>query len=626
VAVLPDANLTFSGGVFTAPFGNLVSDFDARVDTVSFGFPAPGFVGTQGAVTIAPSSPAMIDAASFRSNDPHDRTQLSLAVYGYAFSGIGNNSVTVNVTLPVDKSREAAIGTSSLTSGLVRCMARSSTPTPPLPTWGTIATSGFPGFTGCGSVCNTDTNFNVYGNIVSFFPDTNLSAWSSTICQVGPVTDTTVLCQCTASSSARVEVYVQYFNAALEVIGCDGVKGSGKVADACGVCPTNGNANAAGVPADGSSCQGCDGVSNSGQRFDACGRCGGDNTTCAGCDGIPLSGLVADACGVCAGDNSSCMGCNGTVIPLGGLTYDQCGVCGGNGSSCAGCDGIPWSGKKLDKCSLCGGTSTNCFANIITPGENSAFQVMSGAQLQLTIQTKIGHPADLVRIQPATAASAPTFSPSGASLFPLGASNIATYSYVAPSLVSTVSGENVRSVLTWTPNLYGDYRVCVEVINAVSGPVVAKDVRCYRIFVTFCDVAVLDTSSTLEVTAGSVFRDSTLWKTLWWLNPSIQSKDQVLGQYTRVKIGRAFQVDNSTMKEVVRTFGSTFGNLLNYNPLKITYLQGGSNWIDTTQLVVPAQAGSSPIVDLDFQDQKLGITYQGTEYCTVAYMESRSRY
>jgi hypothetical protein len=314
------------------------------------------------------------------------------------------------------------------------------------------------------------------------------------------------------------------------------------------------------------------------------------------------------------------MGCNGTVIPLGGLMYDQCGVCGGNSSSCAGCDGIPWSGKKLDKCMLCGGNSTNCFASISSPREGSAFEVMSGARLELTIQSKIGHSADVVRIQPSLSASPPTFSLTDASLFSLGADNIKDYSFLPPSVVSTATGENVTSILTWTPSRAGDYQLCWEIVNGA----VVKDRRCFRVFVLFCDKAILSTGSTLETIAREVFSDSTLWKTLWWLNPSIQSKDQLLAPNSRVKIGRAFQVDNSTMKEVVRTFGSTFGNLLQYNPLKITYLQAGNNLIDGK--IVTAQAGAKPIVDLDFQDQKLGITYQGTEYCTVAYMESKSRY
>ncbi len=102
--------------------------------------------------------------------------------------------------------------------------------------------------------------------------------------------------------------------------GCDGVAGSGKTVDACGVCG-----------GDGSSCAGCDGVANSGKTVDACGVCGGDGSSCAGCDGY---GGSYDACGVCDGDGSSCAGCDGF-----GGSYDACGVCDGDGSSCSSSGG-----------------------------------------------------------------------------------------------------------------------------------------------------------------------------------------------------------------------------------------------------------------------------------------------
>jgi len=52
--------------------------------------------------------------------------------------------------------------------------------------------------------------------------------------------------------------------------------------------------------------RGCDGVPGSGKVRDKCGVCGGDNTSCAGCDGVPNSGKVLDECGICGGDGSSC--------------------------------------------------------------------------------------------------------------------------------------------------------------------------------------------------------------------------------------------------------------------------------------------------------------------------------
>ncbi len=112
-------------------------------------------------------------------------------------------------------------------------------------------------------------------------------------------------------------------------LGCDDWPNSGVVEDACGVCGgTNATCldchhvvngphrlDACGkclLPGDGSfndSCRGCDGVPGSGRVEDACGVCGGDSSSCAGCDGVPNSGLVVDRCYVCGGDNSSCVRC-----------------------------------------------------------------------------------------------------------------------------------------------------------------------------------------------------------------------------------------------------------------------------------------------------------------------------
>ena len=53
---------------------------------------------------------------------------------------------------------------------------------------------------------------------------------------------------------------------------------------------------------------GCDGIRGSGTVVDACGECGGDSTSCEGCDGVPNSGLTLDGCGVCGGANA-CTSC-----------------------------------------------------------------------------------------------------------------------------------------------------------------------------------------------------------------------------------------------------------------------------------------------------------------------------
>lgn len=156
------------------------------------------------------------------------------------------------------------------------------------------------------------------------------------------------------SGTCQLGVCVETFSAK----GCDGVVGSGKVYDACGVCDGNGT-----------SCAGCDNVPNSGLVVDACGVCGGNNSTCAGCDGVPNSGLVNDSCGVCGGNNSTCTGCDGVLNS--GKVNDACGVCDGNGSTCSGCDGVPNSGKVNDACGVCDGNGTSCADCTGTPNGNA---------------------------------------------------------------------------------------------------------------------------------------------------------------------------------------------------------------------------------------------------------------
>lgn len=103
---------------------------------------------------------------------------------------------------------------------------------------------------------------------------------------------------------------------------------------------------------------GCDGVPGSFRRYDQCGVCGGDGRSCLGCDGVPFSTRAFDRCGVCGGDGQSCVGCDG--VPFSRQRYDQCGVCGGDHSSCLGCDGVPFSGAKVDQCGVCRGNGDQC--------------------------------------------------------------------------------------------------------------------------------------------------------------------------------------------------------------------------------------------------------------------------
>jgi hypothetical protein len=156
--------------------------------------------------------------------------------------------------------------------------------------------------TSCGSglICNGGTtcaaacwiNGTLYGNGVNNHGNT---------CQI---------CNSSVSTS-------NWTNIANGVLGCDGVCGSGKVNDSCGICGGN-NAS-----------KGCDGVCGSGKVIDSCGICGGNNAT-RGCDGVCGSGKVIDSCGVCGG---SCICTPGDTT--------ECGHCGDGTQTCAA-DGLSW--------------------------------------------------------------------------------------------------------------------------------------------------------------------------------------------------------------------------------------------------------------------------------------------
>ena len=141
--------------------------------------------------------------------------------------------------------------------------------------------------------------------------------------------------------------------------GCDGVAGSGKVVDACGVCG-----------GDGKSCLGCDNVLNSNKTYDVCGVCGGTGSTClSGCDNKPFSNKSYDVCGVCGGSGNTCLsGCDNK--PFSTKSYDSCGVCGG-ANACLGCDNVAYSGKKVDACGTCGGNNSTCKGcdNVVNSGK-----------------------------------------------------------------------------------------------------------------------------------------------------------------------------------------------------------------------------------------------------------------
>ncbi|KAN0025769.1 hypothetical protein ACTFIU_000032 [Dictyostelium citrinum] len=187
-----------------------------------------------------------------------------------------------------------------------------------------------------------------------FPPTLNCSEYSITECisQLEELSTQSISCE---FGEVRDECNVCGGNGTLckSNIGCDGILGSAKKFDLCGVC---GGEN--------DSCLiGCDGIVNSTLTFDLCGVCGGKNDSCLiGCDGIVNSTLIYDVCGICGGKNDSCLiGCDGIVNST--LTLDLCGVCGGNNSTCLiGCDGILSSTKTFDSCGICGGNSTSCFS------------------------------------------------------------------------------------------------------------------------------------------------------------------------------------------------------------------------------------------------------------------------
>lgn len=121
---------------------------------------------------------------------------------------------------------------------------------------------------------------------------------------------------------------------------------------------------------------GCDGIYGSNKQFDICGVCGGDDSTCAGCtppygmhhrygygkrmlgDGVMGSKAKKDECGVCKGPGAPCPGCDG--VRGSEKVLDECGICGGSGPPCAGCDGVKGSGKIFDECGVCGGSGPPC--------------------------------------------------------------------------------------------------------------------------------------------------------------------------------------------------------------------------------------------------------------------------
>jgi len=490
----------------------------------------------------AASGPGFFSLKTVPANWAFTNAMISAGVFGYSLSG---SNLVVDVLMTVDK---ALAGVTTLSAATVSCTA--------------------------------------YSN----------GAWvRESTCKAIVFGSTTVTCRCTGGAN---DVLVQFFDVAAATLGCDGVAGSGRVPDACGVC---GGTN--------STCTGCDGVVNSRKVADACGVCGGTNSTCVGCDGIPNSGVGLDVCSVCGGDGTSCLGCapadGSAPLPLGagGLTFDRCGVCGGNGSSCVGCDNVPYSKKKFDACGICGGTATKrgCVSAFVTPAEGARFAVTSGTEITVSLTASASDNDGSIRLG--------SFTPGA--------------SYQAYSLSSVQTDGVITATFRWTPSQSGSYPLCVNLYSKSStiSPV-QQGSRCVTIEVTFCEV-VAQSGDTLSTISQKEFGDAQYWRTLWWLNPAIAYREQPLASGTRVSIGRVFTVQgNNTVEYYINRFGGSFGKLVEKNPLKLDYLQGGRNYV-ANQIV--ARSAGAAVVDVVYKDFERRITYDGVQYCIVSQMDSYQR-
>jgi len=115
---------------------------------------------------------------------------------------------------------------------------------------------------------------------------------------------------------------------------------------------------------------GCDGVIGSGKVIDVCGICGGNGTSCLGCDGIPF-GKTYDICGVCGGNGTSCW----TKCP-----FTDCNVCN-LGEDCLWCaDSSTGVGQCVN--TLNGG---QCPSNLQSVSNCAAFKLTVGEAVGLSV-------------------------------------------------------------------------------------------------------------------------------------------------------------------------------------------------------------------------------------------------
>jgi hypothetical protein len=421
---------------------------------------------------------------------------------------------------------------------------------------------------------------------------------------MGVINNETLHCQCPTLNANLVAEYVI-------VQGCDGVWGSGKVADCAGTCGGTVKTDACGVcGGNDSTCKGCDGVANSGKKNDACGVCDGDGSTCKGCDGVPNSGLSFDVCGICAGDASSCTGCDG--LPN-GKKYDACGVCGGGGLSCSGCDLVPYSGKKFDKCMICGGNSDvsydkTCMGAIMTREEDTTDMVVqSGNKMVKYFKAKANDNENYLEVKSFTT---------------LDLSAVTTAdSYVSHKFLSKQTGENVTGTFTWTPKRSGTYKICID-LKSYTAPTVAIASKCYTIYVVFCE-HVASAGQTLQ-TIAAMYQSK--WRTLWWLNSGIKSKDQALSAGQKVQIGRKYRMPaNATLASVSKSFGVRYDKIMEQNPLKINYLRGGLKYDAPKDKILGYQLDKKAIIDVRYSNYASREEYVGMELCLQTDVDTSQR-
>jgi len=189
-------------------------------------------------------------------------------------------------------------------------------------------------------------------------------------------------------------------------------------------------------------------------------------------------------------------------------------------------------------------------------------------------------------------------------------SSQASASYVLPAFSSKQVGENVTGTFTWTPRTSGNYKLCLELRSYLTNITVER--TCYTIYSVFCE-HITKSAETLETVAAKY---STSWRTLWWLNPSIGSQTQSLAEGTRVQIGRTYTMPrNTTLATVTNIFGTTYDQLMEYNPLKINYLQGGRQYFADTNEILGYRVTDKPVIDLQYTDYGNQVEYAGVEFC-----------